>query len=118
MLAEKIVYKNTIYDCNTNSCVLIHDDAGKTSFDFGIITKIIVEKETPTKTSVNILYQFTESTYVKELSVYKILPTAGKFGIVNIEDLATFHPMQLHNVKHSPEPFIVSLRNKPILFSK
>ena len=44
IVAEKITYKNTEYVCGKKYCVLIHTDEKKSTFAFGIITKIIVKK--------------------------------------------------------------------------
>ena len=65
-----------------------------------------------------ILYQSTESTYMPDFGLYAINPIPGRFAQVNIDDLATFHPIQLHIVENSPAQFLASLPNKPILFEK
>ena len=44
VVAEKIVFKNTEYASGINSCILIHKDDKKSTFTFGIITKIILKK--------------------------------------------------------------------------
>ena len=44
ILCDKILYKNTEYACGTKSCILTHKDDKKSTFGFGIITKIILKK--------------------------------------------------------------------------
>ena len=44
IVANKISYKNTTYHCDGKSCVLVHENKEKTSFLFGIMTKIILRK--------------------------------------------------------------------------
>ena len=53
-----------------------------------------------------------------EFSLYKIKPISDQFGIVDIEELASFLPIQMHEIQNLSfsDPFILSLRNKPILF--
>ena len=48
--------------------------------------------------TIVIIYQRTESFYMKELGLYKVTPIAGEFGTVNLNDLATFHPMQANHI--------------------
>ena len=43
LVAEKAVYKNTLYNCDGFSCVVIHEDLRKcSSVQFGIMKKIIM----------------------------------------------------------------------------
>ena len=68
-------------------------------------------------TTVMILYQSTESTYMPDFGLYNITPIPEVFGMIEIEELASFHPVQMHDIKNSPSSFLISLRNLPILFS-
>ena len=45
IVAEKIVYKNTSYNCDNSSSVLVHEDLKKSQFSFGILKKIIIKQE-------------------------------------------------------------------------
>ena len=64
--------------------------------------------------TVTILYQCTEFSFMPDF--YKINPIPV-FSTVNIEELASFYPVQMHNIKSLSTKFIISLRNLPILFS-
>ena len=44
IVVNKISYKNTTYHCDGKTCVLVHANKEKTSFLFGIMTKIILRK--------------------------------------------------------------------------
>ena len=115
IVAEKITYKNTEYSCSGQTIVLVHGNAKKSSFIFGILTKIILKKSAQMPL---LLYQLTKSTYLKDLGLFKVQPIPNEFAIIEIEDLASFHPMQLHYLEVSPseEVIFASLRNQPILF--
>ena len=114
IVAEKILYKNTEYSCSGQTIVLIHETAKKSSFLFGILTKIILKKSPQMPV---LLYQLTKSTYLKDMGLYKVEPIE-EFDTIEIEDLASFHPMQLHYLEVSPSEKLIlaSLRNQPILF--
>ena len=45
VVANKIVYKNTSYNCDDSSSVLVHEDLKKSKFSFGILKKIIIKQE-------------------------------------------------------------------------
>ena len=65
-----------------------------------------------------LLYQLTKSAYLKDFGLYKINSIHEKFATVEIEELASFHPIHLHivNQPSSENLVLASLRNKPILF--
>ena len=44
VVAEKILYKNTEYACGEHTSILVHETAKRSSFMFGILTKIILKK--------------------------------------------------------------------------
>ena len=56
LVAEKAVYKNTLYNCDGFSCVVIHEDLRKcNSVQFGIMKKIIMK---PGKIGGNLISLF------------------------------------------------------------
>ena len=122
IVADHILYKNTSYCCDGKTCVLIHTNDRKSNFGFGIITKIIVKKNAnlpkENQTRVIVVYQLTESDYMKNFDLFRINLIPGKFGKVNIEDLAAYAPVHLHTVHPSNQNLttLASLHNKPILF--
>ena len=119
VVAEKIVYKNTRYNCDELSCVLIHTDKKKSSFSFGILIKIIINQSTNDENpNVLLICQCTKSTYLDDFGLYKIERMANKFCTVKIDELALFTPQQLHTVNDlSPDKFTaVSINKQPIIF--
>ena len=123
VVALKILFKNTQYNCEKPTCILVHDNEAKSSFAFGILTQIILEPRSVRsaeqhKPIVKLLYQCTKSTYLNDLGLYKIDSLANEYKTVNIEDLAVFSPLQLYtaNPLSSDRFSAVSLNKMPIIF--
>ena len=45
LVADKVFFKNTLYNCVIRSCILVHDSEKRTSFSIGILTKIILKNK-------------------------------------------------------------------------
>lgn len=119
LIASKILYKNTLYNCNENSCILTHTNGKKSKFEFGILTKFLIKK-IGDKQNVIILYQCTESEYLEDFGLYKISPLPNEYNTVEIDSLALFCPLNLYNANPLSNDSIkvASLHYKPILFSE
>ena len=67
VVADKICFKNTEYNCVTPTCILVHESNQRSSFNIGILTKIILKNKTLDSKS-GILSVFNYSTYIKFLT--------------------------------------------------
>ena len=45
LVADKVLFKNTLYNCVISSCILVHENEKRSSFSIGILTKIILKNK-------------------------------------------------------------------------
>ena len=46
LVVDKLLFKNTLYNCVISSCILVHENNQRSSFCFGLLTKIILKNKT------------------------------------------------------------------------
>ena len=95
IVANKITYKNTEYNCSGHSVVLIHETERKSDFSFGVLKKFFIKKNVNNEPEITILYQCTKSEYLENFGFYKTEPIE-QFGMINIDCLASFCPLNLY----------------------
>ena len=45
LVADKVLFKNTLFNCVISSCILVHENENRSSFSIGILTKIILKNK-------------------------------------------------------------------------
>ena len=114
--ADTITYRGTLYSNQNHQTVLIYNE-DKSSFEIGLIHKILVRNVSESNKEIILIHQKYEKNFCPEFGIYRVKPTET-FSHTCITQIADYYPLYLLEVDsftNNVSELYLSLRQSPLL---